>query len=199
MAGPVGWAGPAASAPPAAGRSRNGVSAQPAAGRGRACDHRQQVPAPPLEHAQRLVAVGQQVHRVVHRVRGGSPGVLVAVAFLSLGGPSPVAQDLDVLAKWSATVLDTRRSGERRDAVPTTWTPDQVRALLAVAGPLGLSETAKPCRSSYGITVLLGATRPFTEPPRCAPVCPESTAIPDSDRGWLASRRMEPCWTSTSR
>lgn len=74
----------------------------------------------------------------------------------AFGGPSPAAQDLGALATWSATVLDTRRGAERRDAVPATWTTDQIRALLSAAGPLGLLNTAEPCRPSYGITVLFG-------------------------------------------
>lgn len=74
----------------------------------------------------------------------------------ALGGPSPAAQDLGALVRWSATILDTRRGAERRDAVPTTWTTDQIRALLSAAGPLGLLETAEPCRPSYDITILAG-------------------------------------------
>lgn len=77
----------------------------------------------------------------------------LAAAF---GGPNPAAHDLEALATWSANVLDTRRGAERRDTTPTTWTTDQIRALLSAAGPLGLLETPDPCRSSYGMTVLLG-------------------------------------------
>ncbi len=58
--------------------------------------------------------------------------------------------------EWSARILDTRHGAERRDAVPTTWTTEQIRELLSAAGPLGLLETATPCRVSYDITVLLG-------------------------------------------
>lgn len=74
----------------------------------------------------------------------------------ALGGPSPATQDRETLVKWSARILDTRRGAERRDAIPTTWTTDQVRGLLSAAGPLGLLETAAPCRASYEVTVLLG-------------------------------------------
>lgn len=58
--------------------------------------------------------------------------------------------------EWSSSVLDTRRGAERRDTIPTTWTMEQIRGLLSAAGPLGLLETAAPCRASYDITVLLG-------------------------------------------
>lgn len=74
----------------------------------------------------------------------------------TFGGPTSAAQDLGNLAKWSAGVLDTRRGTERRDSIPTTWTKEQIRALLSAAGPLGLLETAKPRCSSYGATLLLG-------------------------------------------
>lgn len=74
----------------------------------------------------------------------------------ALGGPGLAARDFTALTRWSADILDTRRGAERRDAIPTTWTADQSRALLSAAGPLGLLESAEPRRSSYGITVLLG-------------------------------------------
>jgi hypothetical protein len=74
----------------------------------------------------------------------------------TLGGPSSVTHDREALLKWSARILDTRRGAERRDAIPTTWTTGQIRGLLSAAGPLGLLETAAPCRPSSGITVLLG-------------------------------------------
>lgn len=74
----------------------------------------------------------------------------------ALGGPSPSVQELGTLERWSASTLDTRRGAERRDASPTAWTTGQTQALLAAAGPLGLLETAKPCRSSYEITILAG-------------------------------------------
>lgn len=74
----------------------------------------------------------------------------------ALGGPNPATQDLGALATWSANVLDTRRGAERRDAAPTAWTTDQVRALLSAAGPLGLLETTAPRRPSYDVMVLLG-------------------------------------------
>jgi hypothetical protein len=75
---------------------------------------------------------------------------------VALGGPHPPIGDLEVLVQWSSKILDTRRGAERRDAIPTTWTPDQIRALLLAAGPLGLLETASLCRASYETTVLLG-------------------------------------------
>lgn len=85
---------------------------------------------------------------------------LESVAFqrftAALGGPNPPIGDLEALVKWSARILDTRRGTERRDAIPTTWTTDQIRGLLSAAGPLGLLETAAPCRASYDMTVLLG-------------------------------------------
>ena len=74
----------------------------------------------------------------------------------ALGGPSVPAQNLETLVTWSARVLDTRGGAERRDAIPTTWTADQIRELLSAAEPLGLLETAAPCRVSYEMTVLLG-------------------------------------------
>lgn len=74
----------------------------------------------------------------------------------ALGGPDPTVQDLGALVRWSANVLDTRRGAERRDAIPTIWPSDQARALMSTAGPLGLLETAEPCRSAYEITILAG-------------------------------------------
>jgi hypothetical protein len=74
----------------------------------------------------------------------------------ALGGPAPVAGNLGDLVRWSASVLDTRRGAERRDSALTTWTAEQVQALLSAAGPLGLLETTEPGRSSYGVTLLLG-------------------------------------------
>lgn len=75
---------------------------------------------------------------------------------VALGGPNPPIGNLEALARWSASTLDTRRGAERRDALPATWTTDQIRALLSAAGPLGLLDTAPPCRASYQTTVLLG-------------------------------------------
>jgi len=74
----------------------------------------------------------------------------------TLGAPGLVSQDLHALVMWSANVLDTRHGTERRNARATTWTADQIQALLSAAGPLGLLKTAQPRRSSYDITVLLG-------------------------------------------
>lgn len=74
----------------------------------------------------------------------------------ALGGPNQAAKDLDALTRWSAGILDTRRGAERRDAIPVTWTADQIQGLISAAGPLGLLETAAPCRASYEMTVLLG-------------------------------------------
>lgn len=74
----------------------------------------------------------------------------------AFGAPRPVTQNLGALTRWSASIFDTRRGAERREATPATWTTDQIRALLSAAGPLGLLETAGPRRSSYEITVLLG-------------------------------------------
>lgn len=74
----------------------------------------------------------------------------------ALDGPDRSTRDLEALAEWSARALDTRRGAERWDAVPTTWTAGRTRALLAAAGPLGLLDTAAPCRTSYQTTVLLG-------------------------------------------
>lgn len=67
-----------------------------------------------------------------------------------------LTQDLQALEKWSASILDTRRGAERRDAVLTRWTTGQTQALLSAAGPLGLLQTALPSRASYEITILLG-------------------------------------------
>ncbi len=74
----------------------------------------------------------------------------------ALGGPSPDPRELGALATWSANTLDTRRGAERRDAVPTTWTRDQIQALLSAAGPLGLLGTAEPHRAVYAATILVG-------------------------------------------
>lgn len=74
----------------------------------------------------------------------------------ALGGPSPDTYDLEALTTWSANTLDTRRGTERRDSVPTTWTRDQIKALLSAAGPLGLLETAEPHRAAYAATILVG-------------------------------------------
>jgi hypothetical protein len=74
----------------------------------------------------------------------------------AFGEHSSATQDIEALARWNARTLDTRRGAERRDAIPATWTRDQIRALLSATGLLGLLETAAPCRASYEITVLLG-------------------------------------------
>ncbi len=37
-----------------------------------------------------------------------------------------------------------------------TWTMNQIQELLSAAEPLGLLETAAPCRASYEITIVLG-------------------------------------------
>jgi hypothetical protein len=70
--------------------------------------------------------------------------------------PSPPIRDCEALVEWSRRILDTRRGAERRDAIPTTWTPEHIRELLSAAGPLGLLHTAAPCRAAYDMTVLLG-------------------------------------------
>jgi len=64
--------------------------------------------------------------------------------------------DRAALVEWSGRILDTRRGAERREAIPTTWTPEHIRELLSAAGPLGLLHTAAPCRAAYDMTVLLG-------------------------------------------
>lgn len=103
----------------------------------------------------RLWVAGDQadVVRTARRWLGSTALHQLTAAF---GGPSPAVRDLGTLTTWSATTLDTRHGAERRVAGRVTWTPDQIRELLTVAGPLGLMNTAGPCRSSYGITVLLG-------------------------------------------
>lgn len=93
---------------------------------------------------------------VLHTAQRWLESTAFAQLTAALGGPSPAPHDLGALATWSANVLDTRRGAERRDAAPTTWTSDQIRALLLAAGPLGLLETTAPCRPSYDLMVLLG-------------------------------------------
>jgi hypothetical protein len=93
-------------------------------------------------------------------VRRAAQRWLQSAAFQRLtvtpGGPSPRIGDSDALVEWSARILDTRRSAERRDAIPTTWTTEHIRELLSAAGPLGLLHTAAPYLAAYEMTVLLG-------------------------------------------
>jgi hypothetical protein len=67
-------------------------------------------------------------------------------------------EDLAALVKWSRTTLDTRGGGERQSAPRVTFATEQVAALIASAGPLGLLETAPPSLRQYDLAAVLGGT-----------------------------------------
>jgi hypothetical protein len=67
-------------------------------------------------------------------------------------------EDLAALVKWSRATLDTRGGGERQAAPHATMATEQVAALIASAGPLGLLETAPPSLRQYDLAAVLGGT-----------------------------------------
>ncbi|HEY2577660.1 MAG TPA: hypothetical protein VGI74_15240 [Streptosporangiaceae bacterium] len=66
--------------------------------------------------------------------------------------------NLPKLLEWSAQHLDTRAGGERHEARPAEYTPEQIRTLRQAAGPLGLLRTAAPSQVAYDLTIVLGGT-----------------------------------------
>jgi hypothetical protein len=66
--------------------------------------------------------------------------------------------NLSKLREWSTQHLDSRAGGERHEARPAEYTPEQIRTLHQAAGPLGLLRTAAPSEAAYDLTIVLGGT-----------------------------------------
>ncbi len=100
------------------------------------------------------VATGGVV--VADRMRRWLASPALTELLAAFDGPS--TSDLDRLVEWTTAVFDTRHGGERQEAPPASFTPPQVAALLAAAGPLGLLSTLEPTGERFDLTVVLGGT-----------------------------------------
>jgi hypothetical protein len=76
----------------------------------------------------------------------------------AFGAQAESPQNLSKLREWSTQHLDSRAGGERHEARPMEYTPEQIRTLHQAAGPLGLLQTAGPSEAAYDLTVVLGGT-----------------------------------------
>jgi hypothetical protein len=111
---------------------------------------------PPPWRAQRLTPDADVRARAVDWLNSHALAQLLA----DLGGPKlqDAEQDIEAVATWAASRLDTRSGQERHEAPTFSFMRAQIEALLRAAVPLGLVTTPAPIGDRFDVTVLLGGT-----------------------------------------